>query len=189
MTTPQHDPRPLFRGALGWAGDLFAGVRPDQLTDPTPCTEFDVRTLLGHLASTIDRGRVIGEGGDVHTVPESLSSSDDDWPGTLDAVTERYWKVWSDDALLDTSVTAPWGTFPGRAAVLVSLNEVLVHGWTSLPPPDRTRRRTRNWPRLPTRSCSESSPRRRGRACRSGRLSTRHRMRDRPSGSRTGAAG
>lgn len=129
MTTAQHDPRPLFRGALGWAGDLFAGVRAEQLTDPTPCPEFDVRALLGHLASTVDRGRVIGEGGDVYTVPECLSSPDDEWPGTLNAVTQRYWKVWSDDALLDTPVTAPWGTFPGRAAVLVSLNEVLVHGW------------------------------------------------------------
>jgi uncharacterized protein (TIGR03086 family) len=129
MTTAQHDPRPLFRSALEWAGDLFAGVRPEQMTDPTPCPEFDVRTLLGHLASTVDRGRVIGMGGDVHSVPEVLSSPDDAWPGTLDAVTTRYWEVWDDDALLDRPVTAPWGTFPGRAAVLVSLNEVLVHGW------------------------------------------------------------
>ena len=129
MTTAQHDPRPLFRGALEWAGDLFAGVRAEQLTDPTPCPQFDVRALLGHLASTIARGRVVGEGGDVHTVPECLSSPGDEWSSTLADVTKRYWEVWSDDALLDTPVTAPWGTFPGRAAVLVSLNEVLVHGW------------------------------------------------------------
>lgn len=129
MTTPQPDPRPLFRKAVDWAGGLFEGVRPEQMNGPTPCPGFDVRDLLGHLVGTIDRGRVIGSGGDPLSVPECLTAPDDAWPRTLRTTADHYWQVWDDDALLDTLVTAPWGTFPGRASVLISLNEVLVHGW------------------------------------------------------------
>ncbi|MFD6893689.1 TIGR03086 family metal-binding protein [Rhodococcus sp. NPDC060086] len=129
MTTMQTDPRPLFRDALNWVAGLIDGVRSAQFTDPTPCPEFDVRSLIGHLVSTIDRGRVIGAGGDPLTVPEVLTAPDDGWVAALRTSADHYWEVWNDDALLDTVVTAPWGTFPGRAAVLIALNEALVHGW------------------------------------------------------------
>lgn len=129
MTTTQTDPRPLFRSALDRVADLIGGVRPDLLTAPTPCPEFDVRSLIGHIVGTVDRGRVIGEGGDPLTVPDVVTAADDNWVDTLRAAAGRYWTVWDDDALLDTTVSAPWGTFPGRAAVLIALNEALVHGW------------------------------------------------------------
>jgi uncharacterized protein (TIGR03086 family) len=129
MTMMHTDPRPLFRDALEWVAGLIDGVRPAQFTDPTPCPDFDVRSLIGHLVSTIDRGRVIGTGGDPLTVPEVLTAPDDGWVAALRTSADHYWEVWNDDALLDTVVTAPWGTFPGRAAVLIALNEALVHGW------------------------------------------------------------
>ncbi|MGV9744742.1 TIGR03086 family metal-binding protein [Rhodococcus zopfii] len=130
MTTTTADPRPLFHAALAWAHELFAGVTPDQLTGPTPCTEFDVRALMGHLTATIERGRLLGLGESVADAPEVITGvADDAWPATLDGTADRYWQVWNDDAVLDRAVVAPWGTFPGRAAMLVSLNEVLVHGW------------------------------------------------------------
>ncbi|WP_068155565.1 TIGR03086 family metal-binding protein [Rhodococcus phenolicus] len=130
MTTTTADPRPLFRSALVWAHELFAGVTPDQLADPTPCAEFDVRAMMGHLTATVERGRLLGLGEDVADAPEVITGVDDDaWPATLDNTADRYWQVWNDAAVLDRAVVAPWGTFPGRAAILVSLNEVLVHGW------------------------------------------------------------
>ncbi|WFR72434.1 maleylpyruvate isomerase N-terminal domain-containing protein [Prescottella defluvii] len=67
--TDISDPRPLYREALAWVTALMAEVRPEQLADPTPCDEFDVATLMGHLVATVDRARVIGEGGDPHTTP------------------------------------------------------------------------------------------------------------------------
>lgn len=130
MTTTTADPRPLFRTALAWAHDLFTGVTPDRLTDPTPCTDFDVRTLMGHLTATVERGRLLGLGEDVTDAPEVITGIDDDaWPATLTSTADNYWHVWNNAATLDREVVAPWGTFPGRTAILVSLNEVLVHGW------------------------------------------------------------
>jgi len=67
------DPRPLYRRALSWVHDLADGVRPDQLAGSTPCAEFDVRTLLGHLVAGVERARVMGEGGDPSSVPLAVT--------------------------------------------------------------------------------------------------------------------
>lgn len=125
----QEDPRPLVRAAIDRARHIVANLSPEHMSRPTPCPEFDVRALAGHLASTLERSAVIGSGGDPLTVPESLTAPDDDWTAVLDEAVERYWAVWENDDLLDTTVTAPWGTFPGRVAVLIELNELLTHGW------------------------------------------------------------
>lgn len=122
------DPRPLYRDALDWAATLMSGVRAEQLTDPTPCAEFDVTALMGHLVATVDRARVIGAGGDPTTVP-LVAAADGDWSASYRAAVERMWTVWNDDTLLTATVTAPWGRIPGHTAIWGYLNETLVHGW------------------------------------------------------------
>lgn len=129
MTTTT-DPRPYYDRALLWVRDLMADVRPDQLGDATPCPEFDVRTLLGHLLATVDRARVIGEGRDPFSTPTIVTGvPDDGWVDALHEASERMWAVWSDDTRLDAPVTVPWGTVPGRAALWGYLGEAVVHGW------------------------------------------------------------
>ena len=36
-------------GVLEWAGSKVAAVAPDAMGDPTPCTEWGVRALVGHM--------------------------------------------------------------------------------------------------------------------------------------------
>jgi uncharacterized protein (TIGR03086 family) len=128
--TLDTDPRPLYRNALTWVHDLAAAVPAERLTAPTPCPDFDVRALLGHLVATVDRARVIGEGGDPNAEPRVVVGvADDGWTAALDAAAEKMWPVWADDARLDAAVTVPWGTVPGRAAVWGYVREALVHGW------------------------------------------------------------
>ena len=134
MTTTENavttDPRPLYRDALGWVAGLVARIRAEQLIRPTPCSEFDVRTLLGHVVATVDKIRVIGEEGSPFTMPHVAPlPADDDWSGALADAVERMWTVWSDVTHLDAELTAPWGTAPGRGALWGYLNETLVHGW------------------------------------------------------------
>ena len=62
--TENIDPRSHYRDALAWVRTLASAVPADRMTDPTPCPEWDVRSMLGHLVATVDRARVIGEGGD-----------------------------------------------------------------------------------------------------------------------------
>lgn len=122
------DPRPLYAAAVDHTCALIPRVTA--FDAPTPCPEFDVRTLLGHLVATVERARVIGEGGDPHSVPLVVTGvPDDGWADAYRAAADKALAVWADDALLDRMVTAPWGTVPGRGTVWGYLNETLVHGW------------------------------------------------------------
>jgi uncharacterized protein (TIGR03086 family) len=124
------DPRPLYRDALVWVRALAAAVPADRLTDPTPCQEWDVRGMLGHLVATVDRARVIGEGGDPNVMPRVVTGVvDDGWVDALSAAGDKAAAVWADDACLTALVTVPWGQVPGRAALFGYLREALVHGW------------------------------------------------------------
>lgn len=127
-TTEITDPRPLYTDALRWVADLVA--RADRLDGPTPCTEYDVRALLGHIVATVDRARVAGEDGDVAAQPVVvIGVPDDGWPDALAGAVEKMQAVWADDTLLDRPTTVPWGRLPGRATIWGYLNEALVHGW------------------------------------------------------------
>jgi uncharacterized protein (TIGR03086 family) len=131
-TTETTDPRTLYSAALSWVLETVRGVRPDQLDAPTPCAELDVRALLAHLVATVDRAAVLGRGGDAGAAPWSGEAVGDDWAGAYAAAIDDMWTVWhghDGEALLDAPVTAPFGTVPGRAAVLAYTSETLVHGW------------------------------------------------------------
>jgi uncharacterized protein (TIGR03086 family) len=129
-TIVQTDPRPLYRDALAWVRDLAAHVPADRMDAPTPCPEWDVRAMLGHLVATVDRARVIGEGGDPNPLPRVVDGvPDDGWVDALRAAEDEMAGVWADDSRLDALVTVPWGSVPGSAALWGYLREALVHGW------------------------------------------------------------
>ncbi len=133
MTTAQNtlaDPRSSYRDAVTWAAGLAAHVRADQLGDPTPCDEFDVRALLGHLITTVRKVRLTAEGADASAVPHVITDySDGELGAAYAAEADAACNAWGDDALLDAPVPVPWGEVPGREALSGYLNETLVHGW------------------------------------------------------------
>ena len=125
------DPRPLLERALALATDVVATVGIDQLDDPTPCQDFDVRQLLEHLVDVVERIGEIGRGGD--TRPRGRRSvryvHDHEWlPAFCDAAAEAI-DAWADDAVLDRIVALPWSARSGRATLATYLNEVTVHTW------------------------------------------------------------
>ena len=129
-TTTQLDPRPYYRDALQWVHGLLAAIRDDQWTLPTPCDEFDVRRLGGHLIATVQRAKIIGDGGDPMTVPLVVTDvADEDVAAAYRESSDSLWSTWGPDGSLDREVQAPWGRITGAAAVRGYLNETLVHGW------------------------------------------------------------
>ena len=81
-TADRTDPRPVLDRAIATGGSVIAGVRPDQLTAPTPCSEMDVRTMLGHLVAVLDRIAALGQGEDPFAVTETRVP-DDDWSDAI----------------------------------------------------------------------------------------------------------
>lgn len=124
------DPRPLYTRATEQIAALVATVRPEQLAGPTPCAEFDVRTLLSHIAGGTRRIAVVGAGGDGMAVRPFLDGVEDDrWSAAYDEVRTEVRKSWADDARLDALVAVPWGEAPGRIALSGYVMEAVTHTW------------------------------------------------------------
>ncbi|MGW2572736.1 TIGR03086 family metal-binding protein [Streptomyces sp. NPDC001537] len=124
------DPRPVYTRATEQAAALIKTVRPEQLAGPTPCTEFDVRTLLSHMVGGTRRIAVVGEGGDglaVHPFVDGVA--DEDWTAVYDEVRTRVLKAWAGDERMEAPVRVPWGEVPGRAALSGYVMELVTHTW------------------------------------------------------------
>lgn len=129
-TTGFTDPRPLYARATEQAAALIRTVRPEDLTCPTPCAEFDVRSLLSHVVGGTRRISVVGEGGDGLAVdPTADGVEDDGWAAAYDEVRARALKAWESDGRMTASVRVPWGEVPGHAALSGYVMEIVTHTW------------------------------------------------------------
>ncbi len=128
--TQTPDPRPLFTTALDQAGHLVATVTPDDLDRPTPCADYNVRTLLGHLVAVERRVVHIAHGGAPHEVTSLVTDVPDD--GWLSAWTESRTAlddVMAEDGVLQRTFAHPAGLLPGWQAVFAYVSEIATHGW------------------------------------------------------------
>ena len=122
------NPRPILDGVLAIGGLVIAGVRPEQLTDPTPCTGMDVRALLAHLIGALDRVAALGNGGDPLSVTEA-PVDDDRWSHAWLRAGRRAAAAWSDDAVLGQPMALPWIEGSGAEVLASYFSEVTVHTW------------------------------------------------------------
>jgi uncharacterized protein (TIGR03086 family) len=131
MTTHSvHDPRPLFARAVDQAELQIVAVRPGELSNSTPCADYDVRALLGHMISVLYKIARVGAGEDAREVADVINGiADTDWVSTFTCARGDVERVWADDAMLDRTVTLPWATLPGRVALDAYTHEFTVHSW------------------------------------------------------------
>ena len=125
------DPNTHLERAVAQAKKLVAGVRDDQLTAPTPCSEWDVKALLGHmLGGALMSGAAARDG----SVPASLMGE----MGRPDFVgsdfRERYASAAEDmvEALNDPTVAGkaielPFGTMPGPVVHSIFTMDTTIH--------------------------------------------------------------
>lgn len=129
-TTPLTDPRPALAAATDLLGGVIAAVTLDQFDLPTPCDEWRVRELIGHVLGGQRRIAALGRGGNfVGRTLDPLPIADVDLAGEWAAAVADVRAVWADDALLATTVHPPFGDVPGAVALGVYIGEVSVHTW------------------------------------------------------------
>jgi uncharacterized protein (TIGR03086 family) len=129
-STTDHfaDPRPILDRAIATGGIVIAGVRPEQLTNSTPCTDMNVRTLLAHLIGVLDRIATLGNGKDPFAVTET-PVPDDRWDDAWTESAKRAADAWSDDAVLERPMALPWIEGSGAEVLASYFSELTVHTW------------------------------------------------------------
>jgi uncharacterized protein (TIGR03086 family) len=127
---PPADPRDALFRAADQAVAVVGLVRPEQLGAPTPCTEYDVRHLTGHVVSVLRRIGYVAGGGHAFDVPSIvLGLADGAWAPAAIANAADLRAAWADDAVLDRVLRLPWGEVPGRGAALAYVQELTTHAW------------------------------------------------------------
>ena len=71
---------------------------------------------------------MLPEKGTVDDEPTALPLPEDVGGAFREAV-RRAQEAWADDAVMDTVLSPPWGTMPGRAVLGGYVQEHLAHGW------------------------------------------------------------
>jgi uncharacterized protein (TIGR03086 family) len=136
MTT---DPVDQLRVAIDATGLLISAVRDDQWAAPTPCPEWTVRDLVGHMVtSNYAFVRILGGTAPeppARTVPEApggAADSPQQDAGLVDAYRDSAAALvgaFRQPGVLDRVHAVPIGPLPGIAALHLRITEVLVHGW------------------------------------------------------------
>lgn len=115
---------PAAREVVRVAGE----VGDDDLDRPTPCGQWRVRDLLGHLLAfaghfiRVARHEEGGAGG----APEDLPS---DWRAVLDARLTDLAAAWTAPSAWEGEGSAGGLTMPRAQLGVVALEELVLHGW------------------------------------------------------------
>lgn len=129
-----HGPIPLDLGPqTRTVARLVAAVRDDQLSGPTPCPEYAVRHLLGHLLGLATAFRDAGRkelGATTDTDPQAaLPDIGPGWREALPRVLDELAEVWRERDAWTGETRAGGVPLPGAVAGAVATDELVVHGW------------------------------------------------------------
>jgi uncharacterized protein (TIGR03086 family) len=113
---------------------LVTGVGPGQWHDGTPCSEWDVRTLVHHLLYEQYWVPPLFEGLGIEQVGDRFEGDlmGDDasaWPGLLASSIEQAHAAVAQPGALDRTVHLSFGDVPGREYATQLIVDLAIHGW------------------------------------------------------------
>ncbi|EPH43934.1 TIGR03086 family metal-binding protein [Streptomyces aurantiacus] len=108
-------------------------VKDDRLDGPTPCPDYAVRDLLGHVVHLVGAFADAGRkrlGPTTDTDPSSVVPDlPADWRERLPRLLDELAEVWRDPAAWTGETRAGGVDLTGDIAGMVAFNELVVHGW------------------------------------------------------------
>jgi uncharacterized protein (TIGR03086 family) len=122
------DPRPMLVLALDQTQAMIDTIGADDLDLPTPCPEYDVRTLLGHLMTVVGRIDLALTGNDPLSIP-TVTPGVTDFPATWKERRATLDETLSDGSVLGRTCKLPWATLPSAAAIAAYTGELTTHSW------------------------------------------------------------
>ncbi|HEX3706921.1 MAG TPA: TIGR03086 family metal-binding protein [Mycobacteriales bacterium] len=121
-----EDPYSLLDRSFAAVDALIAGIGPDQWSAPTPCSDWSVNRLVGHVVgmNRIFVAMLAGEPppGRADIEPEQLLQAYRESAARLRA-------IFSEPGVLDRTFESPMGRATGAERLMIRLYDLLAHGW------------------------------------------------------------
>jgi uncharacterized protein (TIGR03086 family) len=117
------NPIELYKSAAQKTRQTLSGVKPDQKSNSTPCTDWNVQALMDHIVAGTGFVQSVLAGSE----PSAPASADP--VAAYDAGVASVLEAASKPGLLEGNLTTPFGEMPGRAFLLSGFMDTMVHGW------------------------------------------------------------
>jgi uncharacterized protein (TIGR03086 family) len=107
--------------------EVVSGVGSEQLSAPTPCTEYTVGDLIDHVdlvaqgATALARGSELPDAGYSHIEPN--------WQDAFVHHLEALCEAWGDPDAWEGSGNVPGSDLSNTTWGKIALTELVVHGW------------------------------------------------------------
>ncbi len=130
------DPVEMLRKTTIRVREVVANVQQSQAQDPTPCAQWDVRSLLNHLIGVLEftDGCIAGAPPNIRPAEADSSYIHEPQVATLikayHTVLDRVLQSASRPGALDGVVSAPnFGEMPVQQILIGTTMDQLIHGW------------------------------------------------------------
>jgi uncharacterized protein (TIGR03086 family) len=106
---------------------VVAGIRPDQLEARTPCDQWDVRSLFGHMTGVV-MNMELGAAGQPLLPDVNAVAVGDDLTAQFSAAADATLAAWRTHSL-DDEVNIGAGPMPVAVALSINLLDTGTHSW------------------------------------------------------------
>jgi uncharacterized protein (TIGR03086 family) len=122
-----EDPISSLDRSLAAVGGLIRGIRSEQWSAPTPCSEWTVRRIVSHLAgmNRVFAAMLAGE----PPPQRGDDPPDDEFGQVYEQSAEQLLAAFRQPGVLDRSFTGPLGSATGSDRLQIRLYDLLAHGW------------------------------------------------------------
>lgn len=118
----------LLRLAADEALPVIRAIRDDQLQGPTPCSEYDVRTLVNHLFHVLVQFRKLAaKQNDEFGTPPDYVGQGDDWRERFAKAADDLVAAWSEPGAEEGTTGSM--NLPARVVGSMALTDLTVHAW------------------------------------------------------------
>jgi uncharacterized protein (TIGR03086 family) len=113
--------------------ELAGRVGPEQWREPTPCTEWNVRTLIGHLIATRQAYCALLEGAPAADLMSFAARQGEaggtDPVATLRSAVQSVRAAFAEPGALERTVHHPLGEMPGSQLLALLVMDSVIHSW------------------------------------------------------------